>query len=189
MKDLCAFSPTLCQLMEIAKPHISQSEVFEDITQSSSSLIKKALIYCPDAFGSHAFDHFPELYRDMKQFSTHEVQLRSVVPPVTPVCFASLFTGALHLLEKNEHDVIVVCHQEYDDLVHETGPFSEQAHWALQNHVKTWQLLSKAAQKAWKKDFLVAFTPDHGAHEVHGVSDHGIDCPKDMNLKHFHTLF
>jgi predicted AlkP superfamily pyrophosphatase or phosphodiesterase len=217
--------------------------------------INKALIFCPDAFGFHALQKFPELYDRIKKSSTHEVELLSIFPPITPVCFASLFTGAtpkehgieqyekpvlkcdtifdalirahkkvaivavknssidilfrereldyfsmdydplvsvkaLELLHKNEYDVIIVYHQEYDDLLHDSGLFSELAVKALNHHVDSWELLVREASRAWKENFLVAFTPDHGGHTdlSNGFGDHGENSPEDMELRHFFYL-
>ncbi len=254
MKDLRSFVPTFCDLMGVSLPKLSSSERFTEL-QSPKKPFKKALIYCPDAFGIHALEHFPDLHSRLRQASTHEVSLRSVFPPKTPVCFASLFTGAspeehgirsyekpvlkcdtlfdallregkkvaivavkdssidrifrdraldyfsmdydplvtmkaLELLKADRHDVIVVYHQEYDDLLHDTGPFSELAGWALENHVKSWELLTRATHAAWKDNYLLAFTPDHGGHvdTKTGLGDHGENRPEDMSLRHFFVL-
>lgn len=253
MKSLRSFTPTLCELMNITLPEFATEPAYLKVDDKLGT-IKKALIFCPDAFGVHAFKKCPELYQQMQLSSTHETELYSIFPPTTPVCFASLFSGgtpeehgikqyqkpvlkcdtlfdaliragkkvaivavknssidllfrerpldyfsmdydplvsakALELLAKNEHDVIVVYHQEYDDLLHDSGLFSELAINALHHHVESWKLLVKEALKAWKEDFCVAFTPDHGGHiNEYGLGDHGIDCPEDMELRHFFYL-
>ena len=222
---------------------------------SSHLLAQRALVYCPDAFGYHALAKLPDLHERLRRLSTHEVELVSMFPPKTPVCFASLFTGgspeehgirryerpvlacdtvfdalvragkrvaivavrdssidlifreravdyfsvtydslatacALDLLKRDEHEVIVVYHQEYDDLLHATGPFSELAVRALEHHVASWEILVDAASRAWMQNFFVAFTPDHGGHvEPDGnAGDHGDDRPEDMQLRHFFVL-
>ena len=254
MNDLRSFTSTLCQLLDIKKPNLSVDTVFEELTLQQSTK-KKALIYCPDAFGLHALNKYPHLYQRLVKNSTHEVELKSIYPPVTPVCFASLFTGALpsqhgiesyrkpvlqcqtifdvlvqankkvalvavknssvdtifkerpidyfsldydplvtakalQLIQQNQHDVIIVYHQEYDDLLHETGPFSVTSQWALNRHVDTYELLAEHVAKYWKRDYVVAFTPDHGGHtdKTTGLGDHGVDSDEDMNLKHFYIL-
>jgi hypothetical protein len=251
MKSLRSFTSTLCELLNIAKPMLATEESYFQI----SGHVSKALIYCPDAFGKHAFKKFPEMLIEMQKSSTHSAELNSVFPSVTPVCFASLFSGgtpeqhgivkyakpvlkcdtffdaliragkkvaiiavknssidiifreraldyfsvdydplvsakALELLEKNEHDVIIVYHQEYDDLLHETGLFSDLAVNALGNHIQSWKFLNRAAEKFWKKDYCVTFAPDHGGHTdpVHGKGDHGDNSSEDMELIHFFTI-
>lgn len=248
---LRSFTPTLCEAMGIERPKHAEVAPYIEL-KNAAGKIKKALIYCPDAFGVHAFKKAPKLYETIKKSSTHEAELLSIFPPKTPVCFASLFSGAtpeqhgitsyekpvlkcdtlfdaliragkkvaivavknssidiifrereldyfsmdydplvsakaLELLENNEHDVIVVYHQEYDDLLHDSGLFSELALKALEHHADSWEMLVRNAKKKWKENFLVAFTPDHGGHTdpKHGLGDHGDNVPEDMELRHF----
>lgn len=253
MKDLRSFATTFCQLMNIKAPQGATSEVFEELLlKQPRSQIQKALIYCPDAFGWHAFKKYPAMYKKMQSITTDEVALHSIYPSVTPVCFASLFSGlspeqhgidsykkpilkcetifdqlisagkkvalvsvkdssvdqifkdrkmdyfsmdydplvtaqALELLKLNQHDVIIVYHQEYDDLLHATGPFSQIAEWALQRHVDSFKLLSESAKAVWKTNYFIAFTPDHGGHvdPVTGFGTHGDSLDEDMQLRHF----
>lgn len=254
MRDLRAFAPTLCRLMEVPPPALAAGKGFDEL-RSSGGRIKKALIYCPDAFGLHALARFPALHERLRACSTHEIELASVFPPRTPVCFASLFTGgapadhgittyarpvlacdtlfdalvrarkkvaiaavkdssidlifrgrpldyfspaddagvtlrALELLKDDRHDVIVVYHQEYDDRLHDTPHFSAASAAALERHASSWELLAAAAAQAWTRDYLLAFTPDHGGHldPATGRGDHGEDRPEDMELRHFFVL-
>lgn len=247
--DLRSFTPTLCQALGIQPPALSALDRYLDLPRGFA---KKALLYCPDAFGFHALQARPDLHTRLKTASTDEAELLSVFPPLTPVCFASLFTGAtpsehgirryekpvlacetifdalatagkktaiiavkdssvdtifrnraidyfsvdydplatvqaLDLIQAGLHDVIVVYHQEYDDLLHATEPFSPLAMKALEHHVESWELLTEAAKQAWKKDYFVSFTPDHGAHldPATGHGDHGDDRADDMMLRHF----
>jgi hypothetical protein len=96
----------------------------------------------------------------------------------------------LRLLRANSHDVIVAYHQEYDDLLHRTGPFSELATHALEHHVHSWEILVRAARDAWRERFLVTFCPDHGGHEdpATGRGDHGDSSPEDMRVRHYFVM-
>lgn len=252
--DLRSFVPTLTRLLGVQAPALASMEPFSEFYQTEPR-VKRALIYCPDAFGVHALKHRPDFEERLKKASTHVIDLQSVFPPVTPVCFASLFTGgspeehgirkyekpvlacdtvfdslirankkvaivavagssvdqifrgraldyfsmpydplvsvkALELMKSQEHDVIVAYHQEYDDLLHDTTPFSELATQALSHHVDSYEFLVRSARDLWKSDFLVAFTPDHGAHtdSKTGKGDHGELRPEDMDLRHFFHL-
>ncbi|MBI2518842.1 MAG: alkaline phosphatase family protein [Bdellovibrio sp.] len=251
MYDLRSFTPTICQMMGVPSPKFGLASPISELLHSRTP-ISKALIYCPDAFGYHALQRFPNMHERLRRASTHEVALSSMIPPKTPVCFATLFTGGsteehgikkyerpvltcdtlfdafvragkkvaivavagssvdtifknrnidyfsktydslvtvqtLELLQQNKHDVIVAYHQEYDDLLHHTEPFSPLAVKALQNHLETWEQFLPAAQQAWKNNYLLAFTPDHGAHMDPSTNrgDHNQDCPEDMQLRHF----
>lgn len=245
--DLRSFTPSLCQALGVGLPEFAQRKPYLETHPA-----KKALLFCPDAFGFHALKKRPDLYSRLQESSTQEVALQSVFPPKTPVCFASLFTGAspeqhgirryekpvltcetifdvlvkagkkvaivavkdssidkifreraidyfsptydplvtakaLELLRAGEHDVIVVYHQEYDDLLHSTGPFSPLALRALERHVESWEMLVAEAKKSWGKNYFLSFTPDHGGHldEATGRGDHGDDRADDMELRHF----
>ncbi len=258
-KDLRSFVPTLSKLLHTPAPALASSDPFEELVGAHRKPIQRALIYCPDAFGLHALKHLPSLEKRLENSSTHTVELQSVFPPVTPVCFATLFTGASptehgirkyekpvlacdtlfdsliragkkiaivavagssvdqifrgrsldyfsmpydplvtmkthELMKAQEHDVIVAYHQEYDDLLHDTTPFSELALKALERHVESWEFFVRSSREIWKNDFLVAFTPDHGAHidPKTGRGNHGEllgeQSPEDMNLRHFFYL-
>ena len=249
MRDLRYLTPTLCHFLGIQPPSLANGEPVREVAKKP---IKRALIYCPDAFGVHALTKYPHLKERLERSSDTSIELSSMFPPKTPVCFASLFTGGspeehgirryekpvlacetlfdalvragkrtaivavrdssidkifrdreidyvspaydplvtaktLDLLESGEHDVIIVYHQEYDDLLHATGPFSKLGERALENHVASWELLLDAVARKWKSDYLVAFTPDHGGHVVPetGRGDHGDDRADDMLVRHF----
>ena len=251
LRDLRAFAPTLCRLLGVAPPALAREPPLDALAGTA----RRALVYCPDAVGLHALERWPELRARLRRVATHEVELRSMLPPKTPVCFATLFTGGtpeehgirryerpvlscdtvfdalvragrktaivavqnssidlifrdrsvdyhsmaydplvtarvLELVRAAEHDVIVAYHQEYDDVTHRTGPFSPLAARAAEHQVDTWELLAEAVATSWGGDYLLAFCPDHGAHEVPetGRGDHGEDRPEDMRIAHYFAL-
>jgi predicted AlkP superfamily pyrophosphatase or phosphodiesterase len=179
--------------------------------------------------------------------------MRAVYPTVTPVCFASMFTGAtpechgitkyekpilrcdtlfdaliragkkpaivavegcsislifrnremdyfietydgqvaertIQLIEEGRHDFILAYNQEYDDVLHRTTPYSEEAIQALRNHVTVFDMIARGFEAHWRGyDRLIMFTPDHGAHisVTTGQGTHGEDIPEDMLISHF----
>jgi predicted AlkP superfamily phosphohydrolase/phosphomutase len=59
------------------------------------------------------------LFREVVSFAPIEISLQSVTPPKTPVCFASLFTGAApdqHGIRKYEKPVLK-CDTLFDALI------------------------------------------------------------------------
>jgi hypothetical protein len=65
----------------------------------------RVLLYAPDAIGLHLCEAFPDIIRPVAQETSIVVQMKSVVPPVTPVCFSTMFTGqppAVHGIRKYE---------------------------------------------------------------------------------------
>jgi hypothetical protein len=218
--------------------------------------IERCLVYAPDAVGNHLQPGYPDLFAEVARLAPVAVPLRSVFPPKTPVCFASMFTGAppanhgirqyeqpvlrcdtlfdalvragrrvaivavtdssidrifrrrnldyfsesydpdvtaraIALIEADEHEFILAYHQEYDDLLHETTPFSDSAILAFRHHVAAFRELVEAADQYWLgHDRAMVFAPDHGAHLDPGTmtGTHGEDIPQDMELTHFYSF-
>jgi hypothetical protein len=57
--------------------------------------IERCLVYCPDAIGTAVIAENPAMFEPMRGIAPHSMSLLSVFPPKTPVCFASMFTGAM----------------------------------------------------------------------------------------------
>jgi hypothetical protein len=212
----------------------------------------RALVFCPDAIGEHLLGASAESFSLVRSSAPIEIRLSASLPPKTPVCFASMFTGAppsvhgirkyerpvlncdtvfdslsragrrtaivavrgssidlifrgrpldylpqsddrmvtsaaLDLLARDSHDLIVAYQQEYDDALHETGPFAPNALEAVKRHAADFKDLSLAAAESWSaRDWFVLFAPDHGAHVLpDGSGDHGEDIPEDMWVRHY----
>ncbi len=250
-------TPTICELFGVTTPADCQEKalptVIEAVKASMGALyLDRLLVYAPDAIGTHFLRKYPEIYQLFHNMATVEIELQSVFPPKTPVCFASMFSGVLpakhgiqaytrpvlaidtvfdamarqekkcaivavaqssidlifrnrdmeyyteeydpqvtirtlDLIGRDHHDLIVAYHQEYDDTLHKTTPFSDEAIDAARRHGETFQQLLKAAAIAWKgRRWAVAVTPDHGAHiQADGLGTHGDDIPEDMEVTHF----
>jgi hypothetical protein len=58
------------------------------------SLIERCLVYCPDAIGTTAVAENSAMFEALREMAPLRIPLLSVFPPKTPVCFASMFTGA-----------------------------------------------------------------------------------------------
>ena len=55
----------------------------------------RALLYNPDAIAHHLFAHYTDLFLPVLRHAPLALPMQSVMPSVTPVCFASMYTGAL----------------------------------------------------------------------------------------------
>jgi len=256
-----AITPTICELLGIAPPALCDSPPLTEVLSAAhvafdGARADKCLIYAPDAIGNHLHQTYPELRASVVSAAPVAVAVRSVVPPVTPVAFASIFTGAepaqhgiresvrpvlkcdtlfdallragrrvaivavtrssielmyrereldyfaeeydpqvtartIALLEADEHDILVVYHQEYDDAMHANGPFAPEAVQAARNHVAAFVEIARAFDASWRPyNRVIAFVPDHGAHldPATGKGTHGDDIPEDMELTHFFGL-
>src|SRR5438046_6061661 len=98
-----AITPTVCQLMNVAPPNLAKAapvDKFIDAAKAElvNGTVEKCLIYCPDAMGMHVYRAYPQVIE-----------------------------RARSLLNNDRHDVIIVYCQEYDDTMHRTAPFSEEA--------------------------------------------------------------
>jgi len=260
MDSIISTTPTICELMGVRPPETSTKVLLDIVIQAATQLgvkhFERCLIYCPDAIGQSLFKEKRDWFSHLLVHAPIEIPLRSVVPPKTPVCFASMFTGtepevhgihkyekpvltidtmfdalarekkrvaivavkessidlifkgrqvdyfteeydpevkdrAIELLEADKHDLILAYNQEYDDVMHREGTRSYVAMGALRNHVRTFQELAVAFDKAWKKnDRVLIFAPDHGAHNEtpEGKGTHGDDIPEDMEVVHLYGL-
>ena len=79
----------------------------------------RLLLYNPDAVALWLFQKYNEMFTDAQLASSIMLPLLSVMPSVTPVCFASMYTG----LMPAEHGIrayvkpVLRCNTIFDDLV------------------------------------------------------------------------
>ena len=79
----------------------------------------RLLLYNPDAVALWLFQKYNEMFTDAQLASSIMLPLLSVMPSVTPVCFASMYTG----LMPAEHGIkayvkpVLKCNTIFDDLV------------------------------------------------------------------------
>ena len=88
---------TVCSLFGIDCADESVEGSFPPVVDRASALgiarCERILLYAPDAVGHHLCAAFPEIIGPVERRAPISVSLRSVVPPVTPVCFGTMFTG------------------------------------------------------------------------------------------------
>jgi hypothetical protein len=99
MQQITSVTPTICRLMGIPTPGVSTTEVIDLVVAEAKRLgglpVERALVYAPDALGETLFKDYAEDFEGVIAGAPIQVLLRSVYPTVTPVCFGSMFTGAL----------------------------------------------------------------------------------------------
>jgi hypothetical protein len=254
-------TPTVANLLGIAPPGLCQATPLEPVLENARETlagrnVQRVLVYAPDAIGCHLLERYPQDFDAVRRAAPLEVRLQAVSPSVTPVCFASMFTGAqpsahgitryakprlecdtlfdallragkrvaivavkdcsidsifrgrnldyftedydpqvttrtLELLERDAHDFILAYHQEYDDQLHRTQPFSPECLAAFRRHTANFAALCQAADACWARhDRAYGFAPDHGAHldPATGHGAHGLDIAQDMQVAHFWGL-
>jgi hypothetical protein len=251
---IASLTPTLCRLFRIEPPAIcSEKPIGLSLRQGAPPLVEKALVFVADAIGSHLVNENEDAFSSVTRHAPMRIEVQSVMPSITPVCMASMFTGAppaVHgnrtterrvltcdtlfdafaragrsvavttvqgssldlifekrpgdffpetydlqvaarardLVAKNEHDLIVVYQQEYDDRMHATTPRSPEALRAMMRHIEMFDLLASAARRRWAGvTHVTAFLSDHGAHvdSSTGRGTHGADLSEDLDVTHF----
>ncbi len=120
---ITAVTPTLCRLMEVDPPALSDQRFLGEVVQAAKregiTNVEKCLVYAPDAVGLQMYQNFRSLFDAVLKHAPIAVPLCSVIPPITPVCFASMFTGAqprVHGLQKKEKPVLT-CDTIFDALI------------------------------------------------------------------------
>ncbi|MGE5193605.1 MAG: tyrosine-type recombinase/integrase, partial [Deltaproteobacteria bacterium] len=107
-------TPTVCKLMGVPPPKTAASSNLESIGSAADRIFsgqsaEKCLIFCPDAIGAHLWSHPGLDFGKILKNAPIRLGLRSVIPPKTPVCFASMFTGAppeVHGIRRYERPVL-----------------------------------------------------------------------------------
>ncbi|KQC14652.1 MAG: hypothetical protein APR63_05320 [Desulfuromonas sp. SDB] len=261
MYTIANLTPTVCSLMKLKEGLSDGKKYIEEVVDRAEQMkvtsVEKVLIYAPDALGVHLHNQYRSCFDRVKRIAPISVEVQSVYPSKTPVCFASMFTGvlpAIHgicsyekpvvkiptlfdsaidsgkkvtivavadssidlifrerkidyfseqydpqvtdrtqdLLKNNGHDLILAYHQEYDDILHKTEPFSAEAIQAMENHIVSFETLAETFNDYWSGyDRLIIFAPDHGAHvdPSSGKGYHGLDIPEDMEVIHYYGIY
>ena len=260
--SIASITPNVCQMFGVDKPALAEERAVNAVIQYANGelangSLERCLVYCPDALGDQIWSKSTEHVEAITACAPRQIHVSSVVPPVTPVCFASVFSGApperhgirkyerptltcdtlfdallragkriaivavrdssidllfrdrrldyfsetydreateraLSVIDDNTHHLVVVYHQEYDDLLHQTHPHSDVCMQAVAHHVQSFEVLTRAAHKAWAAhNHAIIFAPDHGAHTdpATGHGDHGLDIPEDMSLRHWYGVW
>jgi predicted AlkP superfamily pyrophosphatase or phosphodiesterase len=239
--------------MGVAAPALSEAPVLDEVVAAAGGgPVDRCLFFAPDALGAGLWNDYAPDFAPVLAHAPLRVALRSAFPPKTPVCFATMFTGAppeahgikhherpvlpcdtwfdalaragkrvaivavrnssmdrlfrnrpvdyfseayddevvrrtLDVLARGRHDVLAVYQQEYDDQLHKTTPTSPQCLRAMRNHIRSFQEIADAADRAWRSErYVLTFSPDHGSHvdPQTGCGTHGADIPEDMDIYH-----
>ncbi len=123
MYSIASVTPTICSLMRIDPPKESTSPPVDTVVSAASRIlgggsIEKALIYAPDAIGLGLRRDYSKFFTGVERAAPIEVEMESVLPTYTPVCFSSMFTGAqpdVHGIQKYEKPILT-CDTIFDAL-------------------------------------------------------------------------
>ena len=264
--SLTHFAATICKVMgieapkEAAEPLDWVCDVLDDLCKDG---FDRVLIHNPDAVGMWLYQAYPDAFEPVLKHTQLTVPFKTVMPSVTPVCFVTMYTGALpevhgiqsytkpvikidtffdavlragkkvamivtpncslarvflerdidfyhvdteqaavvkaqELILKDEHDVICVYTFMFDTLTHRAGTESPETLEALYRQGVFFDTLVSTVKRRWKQhNTLIAFSPDHGAHDVPAgevkygskgnihKGTHGTDMTEDLNILHY----
>jgi len=124
MYSISSVTPTICSLMGVKPPRDSTSQPVSAVLDAAlknlnGGRVEKALVYAPDAIGTGLRRDYQKLFKVVENVAPIEVEMKSVLPTYTPVCFSSMFTGAspeVHGIRKYEKPVLS-CDTLFDALV------------------------------------------------------------------------
>lgn len=123
MYTIASVTPTLCKLMGVEPPIIATEEPVKEVLNTAKKMgldeIERALIYAPDALGEWIYRENMALYSKVKLAASIEVEVSSIMPTWTPVCYASVFTGAkpeAHGIMKYEKPTLI-CDTIFDAFI------------------------------------------------------------------------
>ncbi len=91
-------APTVCGLMDVQPPRGSTAEPIAELLKYmeeglGGEPVEKALLYAPDAIGEWLYQMHRDEFRGVIKAAPIEVQVHSMTPSYTPVCYGSMFTG------------------------------------------------------------------------------------------------
>ncbi len=107
---------TIAELMGISSPQKAApfNEIIANKAKSALSdgeIFDRFLIYNPDAIALWLFAQHTDLMSAMLMNTDLQIPVQSVMPSVTPVCFASMYTGVepeIHGIQKYEKPVLKI---------------------------------------------------------------------------------
>lgn len=106
------FAPTIAECLDVPLPKESGKpikEVKELLNRNSCKYVEKTLIYNPDAIGMWLYQKYTEEFSNVLEYTQLALPVQTVMPSVTPVCFGTMYTGAMpsvHGIMKYEKHVI-----------------------------------------------------------------------------------
>ncbi len=109
--------------MGIEPPALSRGAPLAEVSRAAkkvfgSRTVERCLVYAADAIGSSLFTRHKSSFVPVVRHAPIRVEFNSVFPPKTPVCFASIFTGArpkAHGIRRYERPVLA-CDTLFDAL-------------------------------------------------------------------------
>ena len=88
---------TLCDVIGARRPEHAKGEIREIkelVDRKAGGKVDRMLLYNPDAVGQWIYDKYYDLFPQVRKYTDVSVDFLTAFPPKTPVCFATMYTGA-----------------------------------------------------------------------------------------------
>jgi hypothetical protein len=95
--SIASLTPSICHLLGVKAPEDSGEPALDMVIstlEEKNHPLEKCLIVAQDAIGAHLWKSHESELNKLLPLVPLRVPLQAVFPPVTPVCFASIFSGA-----------------------------------------------------------------------------------------------
>jgi hypothetical protein len=123
--SIASAAPTIAALLGVSVPKCCEAAPVAAVVEAArrefgGRLAAKCLVFAPDALGDHLRGACPSVFAAFREGAV-EVPVRAVNPAKTPVCYASIFTGAppeVHGIRQYEKPVLK-CDTLFDVLARE----------------------------------------------------------------------
>lgn len=92
---LTSVAASVCTTLGVEKPKESNDPLDVIVGLCSGKGVDRVLMYNPDAIALWIFQKYTDLFTPVMLNTSLTLPLESVMPSVTPVCFGTMYTGAL----------------------------------------------------------------------------------------------
>ena len=114
--SIADLTPTVCAVANVRPPKTATASIIAEVEQGvrndlNDRPVQKVFIYCGDCFGDVLLQKYPDDFKGFLQESNAVVLSTNVMKTVTPVCFATIFSGAgpeVHGIKVYEKPVVKV---------------------------------------------------------------------------------
>lgn len=114
---LTRFACSIADVSGVEKPEFADETRVEEIldlvkSKTGKSVVDKLVIYNPDAIGCEFYKRYRDkIFAPLDALSDLKIGFLAAFPPKTPICFATMFTGAppsVHGINKYEKPVLKI---------------------------------------------------------------------------------
>jgi hypothetical protein len=106
---IASVTPTLCDLFGVGYPALCSAPPFDLGGDGRPARVEKALVLAADAIGRRLVEAYAESFAPVLAHAPLRRPATAMLPSITPVCFASMFTGAppeAHGIRRAERPVL-----------------------------------------------------------------------------------